>query len=221
MTGDPKATLRADGRRNRDQILTTAREVFAARGADVPMEEMARTAGVGVGTLYRHFPDREALILAVARESLTQVLEDARTASAEEPTGWDALVRLLGRTRQLQVAFQLTWNSVRARGVLHGDREAQELKDALLAELDRIVRRAQDEGTMRRDVAVGDVAVLIALVLRQPPAVVGPELFGLERVTGVVLEGLRANPEGVLPNRPLTAEDVERWRTEHFLGHPR
>lgn len=222
MAAAPKGRLRADGQRNRDQILTSARETFAARGADIPMEEMARAAGVGVGTLYRHFPDRDALILAVAQDSLVQVVEDARTASAEEPTGWNALARLLGQSHQLQVSLQLAWNSERARRALSTDPECDRLKDALLHEISQLVHRAQAEGTMRLDVGAGDVASLMALVLRQPPAIAGPRmlaaagprLLGLERATAIVLDGLRVQSGSELPGQPVTVEDVELWRAQ-------
>ena len=75
--------LRADARRNRDQIVAAAKQWFAVQGPDVPMEEIARAAGVGVGTLYRRFPDREALIRAVVRESLTISVAEARAALEE------------------------------------------------------------------------------------------------------------------------------------------
>ena len=117
MTTGPKSGLRADARRNRDQILAAAREVFTAQGPEVPMEEIARAAGVGVGTLYRRFPDRESLIRAVAQESFTQVIDDARAACAEEATGWAALERLVRRSRRLQVSLQLAWSSAPGDGI--------------------------------------------------------------------------------------------------------
>ncbi|OXM73785.1 MULTISPECIES: TetR/AcrR family transcriptional regulator [Amycolatopsis] len=201
--------LRADARRNRDQIVAAARQVFAAAGPDVPMEEIARTAGVGVGTLYRRFPDREALIRAVARESFAQVLADAREAAAEEPTAWDALVRLAGRSHQLQASVQLALVSERAREILKGDRQTAEFRDALLAELDAIVRAAQAEGSVRADIGTGDVAILLSLVLRRPSAVDDPTLLASERVAVLMLDGLRARPGSPLPGRPITGEDLQ------------
>ncbi|WP_045879959.1 helix-turn-helix domain-containing protein [Pseudofrankia sp. DC12] len=82
MATGPETRLRADARRNRDRIIATAKLAFADDGPDVPMEEIARLAGVGVGTLYRRFPDREALVLAVVRDSLATALARARTAVA-------------------------------------------------------------------------------------------------------------------------------------------
>src|SRR4051794_29077547 len=107
MTADPETPLRADARRNRDQIIAAARVIFVEQGADVPMEEIARTAGVGVGTLYRRFPDRDALIRAVAVDNFDRVLIDAKAAAEEEPTAWAALVWLLHQSVELQLSVQL------------------------------------------------------------------------------------------------------------------
>ena len=79
--------LRADARRNRDQIIAAARSMFASGGLDVPMDEIARTARVGVGTLYRRFTDRDALVKAVLEDNLARILTETRTAAAEERFG--------------------------------------------------------------------------------------------------------------------------------------
>lgn len=210
MTADPEVRMRADARRNRDQILAAARKMFVAKGADVPMEEIARTAGVGVGTLYRRFPDRESLIRAVAKESLAQVLQDARAARAEEPTGWDALKRLITRSHQLRVSFQLAWESTRMQDILQVDPEINEIRNALMVEISQMVTTAQEEGTMRTDIGPGDMAVLFVLILRQSPIadVLGP--LAAERTIAIMFDGLRATANGGLPGHPITVESL-RW----------
>src|SRR5690606_13382420 len=95
MTASSEHRLRADARRNRDQIVAAASRLFARGGADAPMEEIARAASVGVGTLYRRFPDREALIVAVAGKSTRDLHAQLEAARAEEPTAWAALERFL------------------------------------------------------------------------------------------------------------------------------
>ncbi|MGN9788867.1 TetR/AcrR family transcriptional regulator [Nonomuraea sp. ZG12] len=210
MAASPEIRMRADARRNRDQILAAARAMFAAQGSDVPMEEIARTAGVGVGTLYRRFPDRESLIRAVAKESLAQVLQDARAASAEEPTGWDALKRLIAKSHQLQVSFQLAWSSSRVREILQVDPEIGEIRNTLMAEIAQMVKNAQTEGTMRPDIGVGDMAVLFVLILRQSPAMDALGTFAAERTVAIMLDGLRARSNGELPGHPITMEEL-RW----------
>ncbi|MDT7613343.1 MAG: hypothetical protein QOF00_790, partial [Pseudonocardiales bacterium] len=139
MTAESEAGLRADARRNRDQILAAAKERFAAQGPDVPMEEIARAAGVGVGTLYRRFPDREALIRAVARDNFSNALAEARTAVAEESTAWQALVRFLRQSQELRLTVQLAMASPLARTILQDDLEADELRRAMIEVLDGVV----------------------------------------------------------------------------------
>src|SRR6059058_3759513 len=89
--------MRADARRNRDQILVAARDIFADHGPGAPLEEIARRAGVGIGTLYRRFPDRPSLLRAVALDMLSRVAQEAQLALAEEPNAFQALARYMHR----------------------------------------------------------------------------------------------------------------------------
>jgi AcrR family transcriptional regulator len=209
MTANPVTGLRADARRNRDQILAAAKQWFAVQGPDVPMEEIARAAGVGIGTLYRRFPDREALIQAVARDSFEKALAEARAAVAEEPTAWKALVRFLHQSQELRLTMQLAMTSP-PRIVLRDDEERNELRRALIEVLDTVVHAAQAEGTLRGDIDTGDVATVFALLVRQVPKA-DDEVAGLaaERCMALVLDGLRAPSSGTpLPGRPITAQDI-------------
>jgi AcrR family transcriptional regulator len=210
MTVEPETRLRADARRNRDQIMAAAKAVFAEPGPDVPMEEIARRAGVGVGTLYRRFPDRDALIRAVAQENFGAVLDDARAATAEEPTAWDALVRLLGRSRDLRLSVRLAVLSPPAWVAIRDDPQTQRFRDGLMTVLDDLVRGAQAEGVLRTDVGAGDVAALVSLLLRRVPADNDDvaELI-LERALVLILDGLRARPGSPLPGRPVTVQDLD------------
>jgi AcrR family transcriptional regulator len=203
----PDTPLRADARRNRDQILVAAREIFAERGAEVPMEEIARRASVGVGTLYRRFADREALIRAVFLETFRTVAEETRAAVAEEPTAWAALMRIMGQSALLHVS--VTAKSARITAVVRADPETSRMRENLLDLLDEVVRRAQAEGTLRRDVAVGDLAMLFMSVVNQVHAVT-TEAAGLApgRVLAIMMDGLRAPAPGELPGRPLTRADL-------------
>ncbi|GAB1516813.1 TetR/AcrR family transcriptional regulator [Actinophytocola sp. KF-1] len=200
--------LRADARRNRDQILVAARDIFAERGADVPMEEIARRASVGVGTLYRRFVDRETLIRAVFRDTFQAVADETRAALAEEPTAWAALMRIMRQSAWLHVSVQA--KSPRVTAVVRADEETSRVRDELLDMLDQVVRRAQDEGTLRRDVGVGDLAMLFISVVHQTQAVT-PDVAGLVpgRVLAIMMDGLRAPAPGELPGRPLTRTDLE------------
>ena len=210
MTADPDTTLRADARRNRDQILAAARSIFAAQGPEVPMEEIARAAGVGVGTLYRRFPDRDALIRAVAVENFERVLTDARAAAKEEPSAWLALVRMLRQSVNLQLSIQLAMLSHRALVLLKEDPEVRKLRDEILVVLDGFVRGAQKDGMLRDDVGAGDIAILFATLLRQMHAK-SPEVAAMAsvRCLGIMIDGMRARSGTDLPGRPLTSEDLD------------
>ena len=209
MTADPETPLRADARRNRDQIIAAARTIFAEQGADVPMEEIARAAGVGVGTLYRRFPDRDALISAVARDNFGRVLNEARAAIDEEPTAWEALVRLLRQSRELQLSMQLAMISPMAAKVISEDPLTAEFRRAFLSELDTVVHAAQADGVLRKDIDTGDVAMLFMLLLRQISTHHNDAVrTAPERCMALMLDGLRAQPGSPLPGRPLTSDDV-------------
>ncbi|VVJ24412.1 Putative TetR-family transcriptional regulator [Amycolatopsis camponoti] len=210
MTADPETTLRADARRNRDQILAAAKTIFAVSGPEVPMEEIARAAGVGVGTLYRRFPDRDALVRAVAMDNFERVLIDARTIAAEETSPWRALERLLRQSVELQLSIQLAMVSHRALVILKGDPEVRRLRDEILEVVDDFVRGAQAEGKLRPDVGAGDIAILFATLLRQVRAK-APEIaeMAARRCVGIMIDGLSAFPSTELPGRPITSADLE------------
>ncbi|MDT0305208.1 TetR/AcrR family transcriptional regulator [Streptomonospora wellingtoniae] len=205
---ESQTRLRADARRNRDRIIAAAGEAFSDQGPDVPMEEIARRAEVGVGTLYRRFPDREALIRAVAQENFRRVLDDARAAAAEEPTAWDALVRVVDRSHRLRVTVQLALVSDRARQILSEDPRTGGIRSELMDELTRIVESAQAEGAMRPDVGAGDVAILFSLVLRQPPVARESAARVFDRARAIMLDGLRAGAAGVLPGDPIRTGEL-------------
>jgi AcrR family transcriptional regulator len=210
MTADPETSLRADARRNRDQILAAAKSIFAASGAEVPMEEIARAAGVGVGTLYRRFPDRDALVRAVAMDNFERVLIDARRIAAEETSPWNGLERLLRQSVELQLVVQLAMVSHRALVILKGDPEVRRLRDEILVVLDDFVRGAQAEGKLRADVGAGDVAILFATMLRHMHAK-SDEVAAMaaSRCVGIMIDGLSARPGTPLPGRPITSLDLD------------
>jgi AcrR family transcriptional regulator len=210
MTADPETTLRADARRNRDQILAAAKTIFAVSGPEVPMEEIARAAGVGVGTLYRRFPDRDALVRAVAMDNFERVLIDARTIAAEETSPWRALERLLRQSVELQLVVQLAMESHRTLAILKGDPEVRRMREEILEVLDGFVHDAQAEGKLRPDVGAGDIAILFATLLRQVRAK-APEVaeMAARRCVGIMIDGLGARPGTELPGRPIRSHDLD------------
>ncbi|MEV7864761.1 helix-turn-helix domain-containing protein [Streptomyces sp. NPDC088124] len=210
MAEDAARPLRADARRNRDQILAAAKRVFGAQGPDVPMEEIARQAGVGTGTLYRRFPDRTSLMLAVAHDSFAKVLAEAEAAVAEERSAWDALVRLVRTSRELQVSVHLTILSASASHAALADPDVTRFQGELLGLLDEVVHAAQREGTLRRDVGTGDVAALLSLLLRPLGALPSITSWQMsERAMALLLDSLRTPSRSPLPGEPLTLHNLK------------
>lgn len=218
MAAETGPRLRADALRNRTQVIAAAKKMFAERGAEVPLEEIARAAGVGIGTLYRRFPDRAALIRAVCQESFAHVLAEVRAAQQEAPTAWEALVRALRSSRELALGVQLSAFSPLAGNILRDDPQTGEFRDQLLEVIDALVRTAQDEGSLRPDVGTGDIAWLISLLLRPAPAIAmrsarredREQALALlsDRALTLMLHGLAARPDQQrLPGRAFTAED--------------
>ncbi|OHV22175.1 TetR family transcriptional regulator [Parafrankia soli] len=211
MTAGSPERLRADARRNRRKILATAALAFVEDGPYVPMEEIARRAGVGVGTLYRHFPDRDALIMAVVRDNLAATLVRARQAAAEEEQAWDALVRSMSASDETRLVLRLpTLFSPAIVAAIQADPEIRRIRRELVAVIDSLVRRAQNEGSLRADVGTGDLIHLFSLLLRGVRRTPDDTAdVALERAQAVILDGLRAHSGDLLPGRPLSATDLE------------
>jgi len=184
--------LRRDAERNRQRILQAAREVFAERGLGVTLDEIARHAGVGVGTVYRRFADKEALIDALFDDRIGELVAIAEQALAEDDA-WEGLVRFLDRSLAMQAADRGLKDLITSS--THGrDRVAQ--ARALLAPLvSELVRRAQAAGELRADVEPTDVPVITLMLslVADYAADVVPELW--RRYLTIVLDGLRARRE--------------------------
>ncbi|MHA6619369.1 TetR/AcrR family transcriptional regulator [Pseudonocardia sp. DLS-67] len=210
MGDEQEPRLRADARRNRDRIVAAAKTWFATHGPEAPTEEIARSAGVAPGTMYRHFADREALIRAVAVNNLDHALAEAHAAVDEEGSAWDALVRILRQSHELRLSFRLLTAYPHVLAVLKKEREADRARRQMVDLLDRVVRRAQAEGTLRSDVGTGDVAVMFAL-LAHPLSIEWSDTAQLasERCMALLLESLRAGGSHVtLPGHPIWPEHM-------------
>lgn len=189
--------LRADAERNRVKLLSAAHRVLASRGLDAGVDEIAREAGVGMGTLYRRFPTKESLVAAVI-ESRFEALAASFREVLDAPSGggpWEvfegcalALAEAIADDRGF---FQVVSETV---GRLP---EVRERRDATLAVLEPVVRRAQEAGVVRADVRVEDVPALCAVAARLPRWKLEENPDVWRRYLGVVLDGLR--PEGATP----------------------
>jgi len=189
-TGTPR--LRADAQRNRERIIAGAAALITERGPDVPMEDIAQRAGVGVGTLYRRFPDRHTLIRDVAADMFRRGI-DLAESQADAVTGWEALVQLVRFCAEPDLGALSA--ALRPWLAEHRDRD-DELRALTMTWLDRFeraVRKAQSEGAMRTDIGGADLLRFISLVTcRMPELSAEANHEATARYLDIVLDGLRA-----------------------------
>ncbi|MTL15846.1 TetR family transcriptional regulator [Nocardia seriolae] len=178
--------LRADARRNRERVLAAAQEAFAAEGISVPLDEIARRAGVGAGTVYRHFPTKEALFEAAILDQVEKITAHARELTAAEDPGTvffeilELLVMQGGVKRDLA-------DALRGRGGEHPRTVSHDLKAALAT----LLSRAQEAGAVRPEISVDDLLTIIkGIFLAVHEAGADPGLR--ERTFAVIADGLRA-----------------------------
>jgi AcrR family transcriptional regulator len=179
--------LRADARRNIELLIAAAREAFAADGANAPLDDIAKAAGVGSGTLYRHFPTRLALVEAVYRDSVERLCAEGERLTAVEPPAEALLdwlrgfVTVVSEKRGLAAALSDEGRASTLFAECHG---------MINAAGSTLLDRAKDAGAVRADVPLGDIlkmAKAFALAAETSPE--GPALA--ERLLTLSMDGLR------------------------------
>jgi AcrR family transcriptional regulator len=188
--------LRADARRNRDRVLKAARWCFAADGLQAQIDEIATRAGVGVGTVYRHFPTKEALVEALAADHFRHLAESARAAlEVEDP--WQGFSDFMYRSAEVQ-AKDLALAEVMAAqpGLV---REAAIKRTDLHEAVGELVARAQKAGKLRKDVVPDDVPMLMCGLGRMTRVDSRGPASSWQRYVAIVLDGLRAPGSSKLP----------------------
>src|SRR5215216_3276163 len=174
--------LRADARRNRARILKAARAVFADQGVHSQIDDVAKRAKVGVGTVYRHFPTKDVLLDAVVRERFEEIAGYAREA-LEREDAWDGFCELIWRAAELNAA-DLGFCEV----VASTDKSAIVEEVGLMRSTDELIARAKAEGRMRGDASQEDLPMMMAgasAVMRLSPT-------AWRRYLTIMLDGLRA-----------------------------
>jgi AcrR family transcriptional regulator len=200
--------LRRDAEKNRQRILAAARELFAERGLGVTLNDIAHHAGVGVGTVYRRFPDKAQLIDGLFEERLEEFVE-LMTAALDDPDPWQGFAGFLVRSLELQAADRGLRELV--LGAPGGRERVARFRAQLYPLGSRLVQRAREGGQLRADCETQDIAILqlmLGLVIDAAHDV-EPELW--RRSLGVVLQGLRADPGPPAPLAPpaLSAEQMD------------
>ena len=188
--------LRRDAERNRLRILAAAAQVFTERGLDATLDDVARAAGVGVGTVYRRFPDKEALVAALFREridNLVTVAEDACTAA--DP--WQAIVSYLE-----YAAGAMAGDSGLRQLMMFGTYDRDQVcyaSDRMRPVITRLVQRAQASGDLRGDFEATDVKMIAFMLasLAEYAAAVTPDVW--RRYLAMLIDGLRPSRAEVSP----------------------
>jgi AcrR family transcriptional regulator len=204
----PARSLRRDAQRSRDAILAAARQVFCDHGLEAPLEEIARRAGVGIGTLYRRFPSRVELLDAVLAETVQAHVDVAERALAiDDP--WDGFSYYLEATCRLQAANRGLNDAMGMRFPRATSLEAA--KTRLFELVGELVRRAQASGQLRPDLTLEDLAFLNwanARILQAGRAAGAPDAW--RRHLAFLLDGFRAERAHPLPEPPLSPRQVHR-----------
>jgi AcrR family transcriptional regulator len=175
---------RADARRNYEKVLTAAREAFAEGGESTALEEIARRAGVGIGTLYRHFPNRQALLEAVYVGEVEEICRSA--AELDEADPWEALEAWFERF----IGYMATKQALAAELLNYLDLDNELFKvcrTSLWAAGEPLLTRAQEAGVVRPDVTIGDVIPMVMGIAKIPAG--DPEQNA--HMLRIALDGLR------------------------------
>jgi AcrR family transcriptional regulator len=178
--------LRADARRNRERILRAAEEVFAAKGQESQMDDVAAQASVGVGTVYRHFPTKDALMGALVAQKFAEFAANAREAlEIEDP--WEAFADSFRRNAELMASNAGVQYALMHTGSLveYITPQKQELEDAM----DKLVSRAKRAGVLRKDFVTNDMGMLMCGLCSTMGG--GPIPFDWRRHLNIILDGLR------------------------------
>jgi AcrR family transcriptional regulator len=193
--------LRADAARNLTAILRAARTTFEEEGIDVGVDEVARRAGVGKGTLYRRFPTKESLVWAVMEDAVSELEELLDTEDADEPRdAWERFEAFMESAARFQVDNRGFFEAVVS--LLGEDEPPEHIHERALAVMGRQLERAQEAGVVRPDLAAADIGAVLKMIGScQPQGAALPEELR-QRYLRLLLDGLRAGAGGPLPGRP-------------------
>jgi AcrR family transcriptional regulator len=201
----PTRPLRKDAERNRQRILAAASEVFAEHGLAASLDDIAHHAGVGVGTVYRRFPDKEQLIDALFEDRVTGMVALAQEGLAiEDP--WDGLVHFLTRATELQAVDRGLKEAILS--TVDGRSRVAAGRERIAPEVHRLLERAKAAGVVRQDVQVPDLPLMQFAVGAMADYVreVSPDAW--RRLFTLVLDGLRATGPDATP-MPVPALDQD------------
>jgi AcrR family transcriptional regulator len=219
---------RADALRNRERIVAAARETFVEYGPEAPFDEIARRAGIGNATLYRHFADRRALLHDVLLSVVARTADHAQAAAVEEADPFTALCRFAHAAVDERVGALCgllvggTGGADGSHGTDGADRQAPELnaqRVRLDGAVEALMERARQAGQLRHDVTVDDLMIALSQLTRPLPGMDCLQTEGVaHRHLRMFLDGLRTPAARELPGTRGTAtpsQDSGPSRAEH------
>jgi AcrR family transcriptional regulator len=202
---------RADARQNRAGILDAAGDLFADRGVDVQMSDVAEHAGLAIGTVYRHFATKEALVDSLLTDRLTSTAAAGRAAVADQRDPWQALAAFLRTITASQLADRALSQYIGGRIV--GSAELRRKRNDLFADFEELVRATRDAGQLRGDVEANDIRVAMICIARASTGHWPDPDWLLERYLPIVLDGLRAPGRSTLSGQPAPTAELDQAAT--------
>lgn len=199
--------LRRDAERNRQRLLLAAREIFAARGLAVTLDDIAHHAGLGVGTVYRRFPTKEALVEALFEDRLDEIVALAERAATTDDS-WQGLAAFLTGTAELHAADRGMREVLLGTG--YGRDRVARVRARLFEPIRCLIARAQADGHVRSDFQPQDIPILQLMIgaVAEYGAEVDPELW--RRYLTLLLDGLRTSGgPSELPRPALDPEHLD------------
>ncbi|GHF58216.1 TetR family transcriptional regulator [Streptomyces mashuensis] len=217
MVTAPQPRLRADAVRNRERIVAAAREALVEHGADSSLDEIARRAGVGNATLYRHFADRRELIHHVTLSVMARVTDRAESARAEESDAFHALRRFVHAAADEQIGALCTLFTEGGLDAEHPDHV--EARQRLESAIGALIADARASGQLRDDVGLGDLMMALTQLTRPLPhtGCLGLDRF-VHRHLQLYLDGLMNPARSRLPGHAATFEDLRASREQGQRG---
>jgi AcrR family transcriptional regulator len=201
--------LRRDAERNRRRILRAAADVFTQRGLDATLDDVAREAGVGVGTVYRRFPDKESLVAELFADRIDTMVAVAEQACAT-PDPWQGLVSYLEYATQ-SLATDQGLRQLMMFATYGRDRVAY-AREQMRPVISKLVQRAQEAGELRADFSATDVPIIAFMLASaaEYTSPVQPDLW--RRYLALIIDALRASRDGAaeLPSPALTPGEMEQ-----------
>jgi AcrR family transcriptional regulator len=208
--------LRKDAERNRERILAAAAQVFTRRGLDASLDDVARQAGVGVGTVYRRFPDKESLVAELFTSKLTSLAAAAERAH-QAPDPWEGLAAFLEQIAEL-FAGDLGVRQMLMFGT-YGSDKVSTVRERMVPLVTRLVERAQAAGQVRADLAPTDVPCigLMLSLIAQYAGDIRPDIW--RRYLTLILDGLRPERAGTTPLPVPALEPAEMENLMRTQNH--